>query len=177
MYVVAKRLDGSRWHLVCPQRGTTAPTFRPMSILAKRLGGSRCHFVRRKKVGIGPGHVVLDGDPAPFPKGAQHSSNFRPVSIVAIRSPISATAEHLLKLVVHILAGCSSIYPMYTEVISHGENASFYHVLCHQKTFRASLRLTMYFTLKRIKAMHAVLTSIETTRQHHGHREYSCFAR
>jgi len=29
-----------------PKRGT-APNFRPMSIVAKRLDGSRCHLVRR----------------------------------------------------------------------------------------------------------------------------------
>jgi len=29
-----------------PQRGT-APNFRPMSVVAKRLDGSRCHLVRR----------------------------------------------------------------------------------------------------------------------------------
>ena len=49
------------------------------------------------KVGIGPGHIALGVDPAhPLPrkKGAQ-PLNFRPMSIVAKRSPISATAEHL----------------------------------------------------------------------------------
>jgi len=45
-------------------------------------------------VGLGPGHIVLDGDPAPLPKKG-HAPNFRPMSIVAKRSPISATAEHL----------------------------------------------------------------------------------
>jgi len=29
-----------------PQR-STAPNFRPMSVVAKRLVGSRCHLVRR----------------------------------------------------------------------------------------------------------------------------------
>jgi len=45
-------------------------------------------------VGLGPGHIVLDGDPASSsPKGAQQpAANFRPMSIVANRSPISATA-------------------------------------------------------------------------------------
>jgi len=91
-------------------------------------------------VGLGQGHIVLDGDPAPLPKGGtatpisvpcllwpygwmdqdatwyfgrpqpgQHCvrcgpsstpraqpPNFRPMSIVVKRSPISATAEHLL---------------------------------------------------------------------------------
>jgi len=30
-----------------PKRGTAAPHFLPMSIVAKRLDGSRCHLVRR----------------------------------------------------------------------------------------------------------------------------------
>jgi len=34
------------------------------------------------QVGLGPGHIALDGDPAPpSPKG--HSPNFRPISVVA----------------------------------------------------------------------------------------------
>jgi len=47
------------------------------------------------EVGLGPGHVVLDGDPAPPRKGAQQPPTFRPMSIVAKRLPISATAELL----------------------------------------------------------------------------------
>jgi len=37
------------------------------------------------EVGLGPGHIVLDGDPAPLPKGAQPRTapNFRPMSVVA----------------------------------------------------------------------------------------------
>jgi len=31
-------------------------------------------------VGLGPGHIVLDGDPAPPPKGAQPLPNFRTMS-------------------------------------------------------------------------------------------------
>jgi len=45
-----------------------------------------------KEVDVAPGHIVLDGDPAPLRKGAQPPS-FRPMSIVTKRSPISATAE------------------------------------------------------------------------------------
>ena len=49
------------------------------------------------EVGLGPGHIVLDGDRAPTQKG--HSScPFQPMSIFAKRSPISATAEHLFHL-------------------------------------------------------------------------------
>ena len=42
-----------------------------------------------KYIGLGPGDIVLDGDPAP-PKERGHSSyspTFRPMSIVAKRSP------------------------------------------------------------------------------------------
>ena len=35
-----------------------------------------------KQVGLGPGHIVLDGDPAPpRPKGHSPHSNFRPISV------------------------------------------------------------------------------------------------
>jgi len=48
-----------------------------------------------KEVGLGPGHIVLDGDPV----GAQpHTAppHFRPMPIVVKRSPISATVKLLL---------------------------------------------------------------------------------
>jgi len=48
------------------------------------------------EVGLGPGDIVLDGNPAISPwKGAQQPPTFRAMSIVAKRSPISATAELL----------------------------------------------------------------------------------
>jgi len=47
------------------------------------------------EVDRGPGHIVLDGDPAPS-KGAQQPLSFRPISVAAKWSLISAAAEHLL---------------------------------------------------------------------------------
>jgi len=49
------------------------------------------------EVGLGPGDIVLDADPAPPPrKGAQHPSpTFRPMSIVSKRSSSQQTAELL----------------------------------------------------------------------------------
>jgi len=44
------------------------------------------------EIGLSPGHIVLDGDPAPHGKGTA-APTFRPMFIVAKRSPISATAE------------------------------------------------------------------------------------
>jgi len=54
------------------------------------------------EVALGPGHILLDGDPA-LPKGAQRTAapSFRPMSIVAKRSPISAAAELLFYSVSH----------------------------------------------------------------------------
>jgi len=46
------------------------------------------------EVGLGPGDMVFDGDPAPS-KEAQPPI-FWPMSVVGKWSPISATAEHLL---------------------------------------------------------------------------------
>jgi len=47
------------------------------------------------EVGLSPGHVVLDEEPAPFPqKGAEPPPNFRPISIVAKR--LDASRCHLV---------------------------------------------------------------------------------
>jgi len=46
-----------------------------------------------REVGLGPGHIVLHGEP-PHLRQSGTAPNFRPMSIVAKRSPISATAEH-----------------------------------------------------------------------------------
>jgi len=53
------------------------------------------------KAGLGTGHIVLHGDAANPPKGAQQPI-FRPMSIVAKRSLISATAELLFLFVYEI---------------------------------------------------------------------------
>jgi len=50
------------------------------------------------EIGLGPGHIVLDGDPAPLTERDTAATSFRPTSIVAKRSPISATAGLLFGL-------------------------------------------------------------------------------
>ena len=50
------------------------------------------------EVGLGPGDIVLDGAQIPHPK-KEHAPNFRPTSIVAKRSPISATAQLLFIII------------------------------------------------------------------------------
>jgi len=49
-----------------------------------------------KEVGLGPGHIMLDGDPVGTQPPTAAPPHFRPMPIVAKRSPISATAELLL---------------------------------------------------------------------------------
>ena len=48
------------------------------------------------EVGFGPGHIVLDGSQLPRGKGTA-APTFRPMSIVAKQSPMSATAELLFR--------------------------------------------------------------------------------
>jgi len=50
------------------------------------------------QIGLGLGNIVLHGDPAAPPQKKNNGAllpQFSPMSIVAKRSPISATAEHL----------------------------------------------------------------------------------
>jgi len=46
------------------------------------------------EVGLGPGHIVVDGDPALLPKKGQSPLSFRPISIVAKR--LDASKCHLV---------------------------------------------------------------------------------
>jgi len=66
------------------------------TIVAKRLDGSSCQL--GKKVGLGPGHIVLDGDPVGTqPPHSSPSPLFGPCLLwLNLRPrPISATAELL----------------------------------------------------------------------------------
>jgi len=46
------------------------------------------------EVGIGPGHIAIDGDSAPLPKKGDSARNFWPISIVAKR--LDAARCHLV---------------------------------------------------------------------------------
>jgi len=47
------------------------------------------------EAGLGPGHIVLDGDPAPLPRKVGTTPNFRPMSIVA--KWLEASGYHLVR--------------------------------------------------------------------------------
>jgi len=71
-----------------------------VTLLYAMYGGQTVGCINMKlgmEVGLGPGHTVLDGDPAPPERGSAPFLNFWPMSVVAKRSPISATAKHLYK--------------------------------------------------------------------------------
>jgi len=56
------------------------------------------------EVGLGSGHIVLDGEPSsPTGKGTA-APTFRPMSIMAKRLPISATVELLLTVCRYVLS-------------------------------------------------------------------------
>jgi len=57
--------------------------------------------------GLGSGDIVVDGDPAPPQKRGIAAPTFQPMSVVAKRSPISATAELLSFL---LLFGRIAVY-------------------------------------------------------------------
>ena len=50
-----------------------------------------------KEVGLGPGHIVLDGDPVGTQPPTAAPPHFRPMPVVAKWSPIAATAELLFR--------------------------------------------------------------------------------
>jgi len=53
-----------------------------------------------KEVDLGPGNIVLDGDPLGTQSPTAAPPHFRRMPIVAKRSPISATAGLLLRFVI-----------------------------------------------------------------------------
>jgi len=104
MFIVAKRLDGSRWNLALGmevglspgdlvvldgdpvpllKKGTEPiPNFRPISIVAKRLHAPKCHLVRSKPQ---PRALCVRWRPSPLPKKGAEPPKFSPVLIVAKR--------------------------------------------------------------------------------------------
>ena len=114
MSIVAKRPDGSRRHLVwgrpqprphcCrwgpsssfPKKGHS-PQFWDLVCCGQRAGWTKMSL--GTKVGLGQAALCYMGTQVPFSKRTQ-PPNFRPMSVVAKQSPISATAEHLFLVLV-----------------------------------------------------------------------------
>jgi len=77
-----------------PQKKEAPPPF-----LAHVYCGQTAGWIKMTlgmEVGIGPGHIALDGDPVPLHrKGAQPVPNFRPMSVVGKR--LDGSACHLAR--------------------------------------------------------------------------------
>ena len=71
------------------------PTRRSVAFLQLWLNGWMDQDATGKEVGLGPGHIVLDGDSVGTQPPTAAPPHFRPMPIVAKQSPISATAELL----------------------------------------------------------------------------------
>ena len=66
---------------VCPMLSDHCPVLSCLSVLSVTLVycGQMVGWIKMKlgiQVGLGPGHIVWDGDPAPLPKGAQPLPQF-----------------------------------------------------------------------------------------------------
>jgi len=81
------------WTQLPPEKGHTHPTQFLAHVYCAQMSGWMTRPLGTD-VDLGPGHIVLDGVPAPA-KGAQQPFLFGP-SLLWTRSPISATAEILL---------------------------------------------------------------------------------
>jgi len=91
-----------------PQKGANPP------ILAHVCCGQTAGWIKMRlgtEVGHGPGDIVLDGDQAPSrERGTAALPSFQPVSIVAKRSPVSATAKLLFTVSSTIYNWCWLFY-------------------------------------------------------------------
>jgi len=103
MSVVAKRLDGRRFHMyggrprprrLCVRWGPSPPSEKqhsPAQLLGHVYCGQTAGWMKTPlstKVDLGPRHIVLDGDPTPT-KGAQQPPSFRPMSIMVTVAHLS----------------------------------------------------------------------------------------
>jgi len=94
---------------------TVCKTVRPMlSVLCLAVTFVHCgQTVGRIKmklgmqVGLVPGHIALDWDPAPPPQGAQPPSNFRPISVAA-KFTLAETVEKISTVSSTPLFSCDS---------------------------------------------------------------------
>jgi len=95
-------------------------------------------------IGLGLGHIVLGGHPAPPQRGT--APNFRPMSVVAKRSPISATAERLSSFsssgrVSLRMSGAGCFRP---DVLAVAEPAASKHLRDHEARTTAAAHVDSY---------------------------------
>ena len=79
-------------HLLPPQNGGRAPQFSANVCCGQMAGWIK--MALGTDVGLSPGHIVLDGDPAPLPKNGAEVPIFPPISTVA--KLLAASRCHLI---------------------------------------------------------------------------------
>jgi len=87
-----------------------------------------------KEAGLGPGHIVLNGDLVGTQPPQQPFHTFRPMSIVAKRSPISATAELLFNsLLAARLSSFSQVIRLSISLLCTLSNTNFLSKSCPRR--------------------------------------------
>ena len=76
------------WTQLPPEKGHTHPTQFLAHVYCGQMAGWMKTLLGSTEVELSPGHIVLDGVPAPT-KGAQQAPSFGPMSIVATVAYIS----------------------------------------------------------------------------------------
>jgi len=92
------------------------------------------------EVGLGPGHIVLDGDPAPPPKKQGHNPHFRPMSIVVKR--LDASGYHVVGGRLQPRRHCARWGPSYPSP-KGAQPQSSAHVRCGQTAGWTKMSLGM----------------------------------
>jgi len=114
------------------QKRHSLPNFRPMSVVAEPLDGLRCHL-HGTEVDLGPGDIRRGPRFTPQRRGTE-PPNFG-LYIVAKRSPISATAKHLLILFPKMATHRPNENFVSHDKINAGEYCNYSRQKCQQCTF------------------------------------------
>jgi len=105
-------------------------------------------------VGLGPGNIVLDADPAPPPRGTASLPKFRPMSVVAKRlctwinmplgTKIGLGPGHIVLLLeaAHPPKGVTA--PLFSTYVYCGQNVSFCWVLVYFTHVSCTSRLVAH---------------------------------
>jgi len=118
--------DFVRWGLLGTQspfpKGGRAPQF-----LAHVYCGQTARWIKialSMEAGLGPGHIVLDGDPAPLPKKGFCLPNFWHIFIVAKR--LDASRCHLVWRYASARRHCVRCGPSYPQKKGHSHPTNFW---------------------------------------------------
>ena len=114
-------------------------------------------------VGLGAGHIVLYGGVSPLscqlssPKRGHSYRNFWPMSIVAKRSPISATAEHLWP---RLLYNRVDFVPLFSVILKNFAEIGTARLLMLAKGSEEVLRMLKWASLLRSQDNESIFLNV-----------------